>query len=247
MRKELVLNEDDKKKRFQRFLTKKKESQSFDKNYKSEYTKSTEESPPPLMPIRPVSIDFTRQTLLRKIGQMREGVEPSKLFNSPTRILQEYSCKNLAEEVGNTEVINRRDPVSMKDFEALNYFAQRGLVSSFANSSMVDLLTPSTSKFSSVTTFSSGIDRQSVITFPPPESCDRIKTEIDEENFASKRKYCDQDNFSPTFDIGENSEENYIHKKFRIKTEKIQEDQNLQMQKRKSVIFYSSSVQKISV
>ena len=110
---------------------------------------------------------------------------------------------------------------------------------------MVDLLTPSTSKFSSVTTFNSGIDRQSVITFPPPETFDRIKTEIYEK--SSKRKYCDQDNFSPNFDIDENREENYIHKKFRIKTEKIQEDQNLQMQKRKSVIFYSSSVQKISV
>ena len=81
MRKELVLNEDDKKKRFQRFLTKKKESQTFDKNYKSEYTKSIEKSPPPLMPIRPVSIDFTKQTLIRKIGQMREGVETSKSFN----------------------------------------------------------------------------------------------------------------------------------------------------------------------
>ena len=260
MKPELVLTDEDKKRRFKKFLKKKEtERQNFTARNSDNFSPSSSEStPPPLEPLpsrfmSPIPNNF--QLLMASRNMFNSNFLMDKLKqNEMMNKEQEYNNLSLFSSFPKPNLIKfpyqERTPQPVpKDSEALNYFKNQGwlqsstLVSpdetrSFSfnqmNSAALFLHSEAPQDFSLKTQIP---ERRSVINFSFAQVKEEpVEEPVEEpENLSLKRSSSDDDE----------DRENYVHKKFRVNSEKSDDEDstpiNLHQPQRRSVIMHSGS------
>lgn len=263
MKPELVLTEEDKKRRFKKFLKKKEtERQNFSARNSDNYSPSSSEStPPPLEPLpgRFISPIHNNLQLLMASRNMfntnflMDKFKQNEMMNKE----QEFNNLSLFPPFPKSNLIKfpyqecTPPPVS-KDSEALNYFKSQGWLQSSTLVSPDQTRSYSFNQRNSAALFTQAEEpqdfsfkpqtpeRRSVINF----SFAQIKEEPAEEpveepeNLSLKRSSADED---------DERENNYVHKKFRVNSEKSDDEDstqapiNLHQPQRRSVIMHARS------
>ena len=258
MKPELVLTEEDKKRRFKKFLKKKEdERQNFTARNSDNYSPSSSEStPPPLEPlprfISPIPNNFQLLMASRNMFNSNFLIDQLKQ-NEMMKREQDFNNLSLFSSFPKSNLIKfpyqERTPQPVaKDSEALNYFKNQGWLQSSTLVSPDQTRSYSFNQRNSAALFSQAAEapqdyslktpeRQSVINF----SFAQIKEEpleepADEpENLSLKRSSSDE----------EDDRENYVHKKFRVNSEKSDDEEsapiNLHQPQRQSVIMHARS------
>lgn len=247
MKPELVLSEEDKKRRFKKFLKKKETGRQnhITRNIDNNSHPSSESTPPPLEPlpsarfISPLHNNFHILMANRNIFNSNFFLE--KFNSNEKESASNNSPLNFFSLAQKPKFLQQEPAAVSKDYEALNYFKNQGRTKSST------LVSPDQSRsfsFNQVnkaalfiqnpdfSTTANTAERQSVINF----SFASIKEEPLEEpeNLSLKRSSSDEED-----------EMNYVHKKFRVNSEKSDDEEagpiNLHQPQRQSVIMHASS------
>ena len=286
MKPELVLTEEDKKRRFKKFLKKKEKDDHQPGQYSGASRDDDGEQEPDLPPLEPIQTKFCsfltpsfRQNLHLLFNRQNNDLQPSymedrwnnseRLNNNrnkgepsvpspefaqqPPQVTFLSSLQAPEEPAGPLDYSN-----SIKDMEALKYFANRGQLSTLVSPNIGQkylvspntaelFVKPFTTKFESyeeaeeaeeaedysTTTLT---ERRSVITFP--------RVSVKPEHILCGHKRHTEDSEASC---------GYLHKKFRSQQESQEEEQEeeevgthcLSSQQRQSVILHSSSANTI--